>query len=188
VIARGRGRRAGRALRVGLGILALTVFTAGAEPVSLGSVPGLKARDLGGAAFDLAETLAAGPTVITFWATWCKPCRRELPELQKLLEIYGERGLQVVAVNGDGPVDQAKIRPYVNALAFTFTVIPDPDGEIRRRFQVEVFPTTLLVDPGGRIVHRQVGYRRGDEAILAGHLETLLPGAPAPAAGEDSGR
>jgi thiol-disulfide isomerase/thioredoxin len=181
----GRGRSR---FRFAPGILALVILTAGTEPVSLGSVPGLRARDLGGASFDLAETLVSGPTVITFWATWCKPCRRELPELQKLLDTYGERGFQVVAVNGDGPVDQAKIRPYVKAHGFTFSVLPDPDGEIRRRFQVEVFPTTLLVDTEGRILHRQVGYRRGDETILAEHLEELLPAAPAPASGEDPGR
>lgn len=154
------------------------------------TVPPLVARDLDGHRFDLAASLKQGPALVTFWATWCKPCRKELPELQKLVAAYGERGFHVVGVNGDGPVDQAKVRPYVNALGFDFTVVPDPDGEIRRRFQVEVFPTSFLIDGEGRVVYRQVGYRRGDEAILAERVRTLVgeaPPPPAPARDGDPG-
>lgn len=148
-----------------------------------GTIPDLSARDLDGKKVDLRDAITA-PTVIIFWATWCKPCRKEMPELERLVERYREQGLSVVAINGDGPVDQAKIRPYVKALGFTFTVIPDPDGEIRRRFQVEVFPTSFLVDGEGRIVHRQVGYRRGDEKILEARIRELLS---VEAAGEEMG-
>lgn len=156
--------------------------TALAEEGGIGKIPSLVARDLEGKKFDLKKSLAQGPAVLTFWATWCKPCRKELPELQRLVETYGEQGFHVVGVNGDGPVDQAKIRPYVRALDFDFTVIPDPDGEIRRRFQVEVFPTGFLLAPDGTIMHRQVGYRQGDEKILEAKLKTLLPEAKEPEA------
>ena len=143
-----------------------------AEPI--GSVPGITTRDMGGKRFDLTKHLKEGPAVITFWATWCKPCRKELPELQKLVERYGKQGFQVIAVNGDGPVDAAKIRPFIRARKFDFSVLLDPDGEIKRRFQVEVFPTTFLVDRDRRIVHRQVGYRQGDEKLLDEELRAPL--------------
>ncbi len=146
----------------------------GAEDIAVGRVPDISTRNLEGKKFDLKQTLQSGPAVITFWTTWCKPCRKELPELQKLVEKYGEQGFQVIGINGDGPVDQAKIRPFVRALGFDFEVIPDPDGEVRRRFQVEVFPTSLLVDTEGRILKRQVGYRRGDEKILEEELKKIL--------------
>lgn len=155
-----------------------------AEDVEVGRVPDISARNLEGKKIDLRKTLEQGPAVITFWTTWCKPCRKELPELQKLVEAYGEQGFQVIGVNGDGPVDQAKIRPFVKALGFEFEVIPDPDGEIRRRFQVEVYPTSVLVDTEGRILHRQVGYRRGDEKILEAELQKLLGGEDGEAAVE----
>ena len=149
-----------------------------ADGVGVGSVPPLLARDLDGKRFDLEEALEDGPVVITFWATWCKPCRKEMPELQKLLVMFRNEdekdAFRVIAVNGDGPADQAKVRPYVKSQKFDFTVIPDQDGEVRRNFQVEVFPTTFLVDRDGNVLHRTVGYRRGDEKILAERLEALL--------------
>jgi len=144
---------------------------------AFGSVPDLKARDLYGKRFALSEALAEGPVVVTFWTTWCKPCRKEMPELGRLVDAYGEKGFQVIAVNGDGPVDQAKIRPYVQALGFDFVVILDPDGRIRKRFQVGAFPTTFLVDGEGRVVRTQVGYHNGDGKLLEQALQTLLEDA-----------
>lgn len=63
-----------------------------AEDVEMGRVPDISTRNLEGKKFDLRKTLESGPAVITFWTTWCKPCRKELPELQKLVETYGEHG------------------------------------------------------------------------------------------------
>lgn len=164
--------------RFTIGLLWLLLLAASGTPVRAGEernrIPDLVARDLDGNKVNLKESLE-GPAVVTFWATWCKPCRKELPELEKLVEKYGDRGFRVFGINGDGTVDRAKVRPYVKALGFDFTVIPDPDGEIRRRFQVEVFPTTFLVDGEGGVVHRQVGYRQGDEAILEKALLEILP-------------
>lgn len=164
--------------------------SAGEDEPAAAPAPEMSARDLNGRPFTLASAWAEGPVAVTFWATWCKPCRKELPELQKLADRYGKRGFSVVAVSGDGPVDQAKVRPYVRASKFDFTVIPDPDGVWRRRFQVEVFPTTFLIDREGNIVHYQVGYRRGDEKLLERALTPLLPPpvAPAPATQKDLGR
>jgi peroxiredoxin len=162
-----------------------------AQEASVGSVPPLAARTLEGKSIVLAEVLEEGPVVITFWATWCRPCRKELPELQKLVDKYGDRGFRVVAVSGDGPVDAAKVAPYVASQKFTFDVVRDEDGEIRRNFQVEVFPTTFLVGTDGAILHRQVGYRRGDEKLLDGRLAAILPEPEpeaAPVEGSGEGR
>lgn len=177
-------------------LIPLVVFVAlahvpdiSAEDVGVGRVPDISTRNLEGKRFELKKALESGPAVITFWTTWCKPCRKELPELQKLVEKYGGDGFQVIGINGDGPVDQAKVRPYVKALGFDFEVVPDTDGEVRRRFQVEVFPTSFLVDTEGRIRHRQVGYRRGDEKILEKELIKLLAiEADEAAPATDSGR
>lgn len=141
---------------------------------TIGSVPTIRARDLKGKRFDLKETLKSGPAIVTFWATWCKPCLKELPELQKLREEFKDQGLSIVAINGDGPVDAAKIKPFVRAKKYDFKVILDGDGNLRRRLQVEVFPTTYLVDADGEIRHRQVGYRQGDEKILREAVTALL--------------
>jgi len=168
-------------------LLPLVLFLASpalGEDLDFGRVPSFAARDLDEKRIVLEELTAEGPVVLTFWATWCKPCRKELPELQKLLKRHGERGLRVVAVSVDGPVDQAKVRPFVRSQGFDFIVVPDLDGEIRRRLQVEVVPTTFLLEGEGRILHRQVGYRQGDEkaleAALLESLEIRDEGAPDP--------
>ena len=139
-----------------------------------GKAPALQGRDLEGKRFKLSKALEDGPALITFWATWCRPCRKEMPELQKLRKKYEEHGVQVIAISGDSPVDQAKVKPYIKAQKFDFTVLLDTDGEIRRRFQVEVFPTTFLVGADNRILYRGVGYRRGDEKVLESYLRTAL--------------
>ena len=97
----------------------------------LGGAPSLVARDLDGKRFTMDTALEDGPVVLTFWATWCKPCPKELPELQKLVDAYADHGFSVAAISGDGPADQAKVRPYVRSQKFSFTVIPDPDGELK---------------------------------------------------------
>ena len=165
----------------------LAVPFVSAQEATTGSVPPLAAKTIDGESLVLADALEKGPVVVTFWATWCRPCRKELPELQKLVAKYGDRGFRVVAVSGDGPVDAAKVAPYVASQKFTFDVVRDEDGEIRRNFQVEVFPTTFLVGKDGTILHRQVGYRRGDEKILDARLAELL-GEPVPDAGTGEGR
>ena len=91
-----------RGVIVSLVPLLLTVVFGGAstsaEDVVVGRVPNVSARNLEGKKFDLKQTLESGPAVITFWTTWCKPCRKELPELQKLVEKYGEQGFQVIGM------------------------------------------------------------------------------------------
>lgn len=162
------------------GLLLALALPAVAAEMQQGQAPPFAARDIDGNRFDLAEQMEQGPVAITFWATWCKPCRKELPELAKLQRRYAGAGFAVVAVSGDSPVDAAKIRPYVKSARFPFVVVHDVDGEVRRRFEVEAFPTTFLVDRAGNVVHRQVGYRRGDEAILERALRELLPGTLPP--------
>ncbi|TPW10405.1 MAG: Thiol-disulfide isomerase-like protein, partial [bacterium] len=104
----------------------------------------------------------------------CKPCLKELPELQRLQESFAGRGFTVLSINGDSPADVAKVAPFVRARKLTFPVLTDLDGNLRRRFQANAFPTSMLLDPIGRVAWTSQGYRPGDEVEMAKEIEKLV--------------
>ena len=94
--------------------------------------------------------------VISFWGTWCPPCRTEFPELIRLHEQHGESGLYVLAVNGrDQERNTKDVQQFVEFFAVPFTVALDKRGSVRRSYRIEGQPTTVFIDAGGvvRSVH-----------------------------------
>ena len=115
------------------------------------AVPPLQATDLQGKVWRLAD-LRGRAVLLNFWATWCEPCRVEMPSLQQLAEIYGADKLVVLAVNfREGP---RRIRQYVQSSGMNLPVLLDPDGEIARQWGANVFPTSILIDSDGKPVQR----------------------------------
>ena len=95
-----------------------------------------------------AEVLhSTKPVLLDFWATWCAPCKEEMPTLQTLADLEGD-GLVVLAVNVREPLP--RVARYVQQAGLSFTVLPDPHGDITRAWGMTVFPTTVLVDTQGR--------------------------------------
>ena len=109
-------------------------------------LPALNAPDMSGKAWSL-EALRGRPVLINFWATWCAPCKEEMPTLQTLADLEGD-GLVVLAVNVREPLP--RVARYVQQAGLSFTVLPDPHGDITRAWGMTVFPTTVLVDTQGR--------------------------------------
>ena len=110
------------------------------------ALPPLAATDLNGKTWELAA-LRGRAVLINFWATWCAPCKEEMPTLQTLAALEGER-LAVLAVNVREPLP--RVRRYVQSSGLTLTVLPDSKGEITRAWGMTVFPTTVLINPAGR--------------------------------------
>ena len=110
------------------------------------ALPPLAATDLNGKAWDLSA-LRGRAVLINFWATWCAPCKEEMPTLQTLADLEGD-GLVVLAVNVREPLP--RVARYVQQAGLSFTVLPDPHGDITRAWGMTVFPTTVLVDTQGR--------------------------------------
>ena len=110
------------------------------------ALPPLAGPDLQGKAWDLAA-LRGRAVLINFWATWCAPCKEEMPTLQTLAELEGE-SLAVLAVNVREPLP--RVVRYVQSAGLTFTVLPDPRGTITSAWGMKVFPTTVLIDTTGR--------------------------------------
>jgi len=119
--------------------------------------------------------------LINFWATWCEPCRAEMPTLQQLAEFYGEDKLVVLAVNFKESL--RKITQYVQGSGLTLTVLPDVEGEMARQWGATVFPTTILIDGKGKPRQRIRGEVDWTGRAAAALVEPLLASLPQRASG-----
>jgi cytochrome c-type biogenesis protein len=98
-----------------------------------------------------------GPVLVNVWATWCIPCRSEMPALQQLHQKWQDDGLQVVGINIDGGRSDAPVRAFLDDLGITFRNLRDPEDRVTRVFRLVGVPETLLIDRDGRIAQRWVG-------------------------------
>jgi thiol-disulfide isomerase/thioredoxin len=121
--------------------------------------------------------------LVNFWATWCPPCRREMPALEALYLKYREQGLVVLAVNQWEDADH--VFAYMGQLNVfpTFPVLFDPESRVSADYGVKGLPTSFLVDRQGRLVYRAIGGREFDHPDIERLLQTLLDES-----GDDSGR
>lgn len=111
-------------------------------------VPALEARDLRGELWRLTD-LRGKAVLINFWASWCEPCRAEMPSLQALAERQGPQKLVVLAVNFKESVPAAT--QFAQRSGLALPVLLDPQGAIARQWGVRIFPSTVLIDVDGRV-------------------------------------
>jgi len=144
-----------------------------------GSVPNFVLKNLEGKNVALADLKTKGPVLIDFWATWCKPCLREMPHIEALHKQYGPQGLQVVAISVDDTRSEVKAKSYVKTHGFTFNVLFDPNQRTLRELQGVTCPYLVLVSPEGERLYTHSGYRDGDEKelakVVAEAMATLAP-------------
>ena len=159
---------------VGSGWIWLSQVPADAVPTNRNPQPavGYPAPDfelttLGGEPFMLSE-LQGRPVVLNFWATWCGPCRRELPALQAAHEHYGQN---VTIVGVDQAEAPATVQLYVDQLGLTFPVPMDADQDVANRYNVMGLPTTFFIDPEGII--RRVWSGEMNSITLAEGIEEV---------------
>ncbi|MFQ6104468.1 MAG: peroxiredoxin family protein [Candidatus Glassbacteria bacterium] len=140
--------------------------------------PDFTLEKLDGSEAVLSEILKKGPVVINFWATWCKPCIRELPHLQEIYDRYKEAGVSLLAISVDSPRSLSKVKSFINGHNYTFTVLLDPNKDVSRKFNVHLFPYTFIVNTEGDIVFKNYGYRPGDEKKVEQKLLALIDEKP----------
>ena len=144
----------------------------GARPpgFSLPAVPGVS-----GGAFDMSDHLGTNPVVIIFWATWCDPCKQQMPVYQALYERFQEDGLQVVAISMDGPESISRTTGVVRRLGLTYPVVSDLDTAVTSRLNPRRgAPFTVWVDRSGRIVHEREGFTLAERRDIARGVAALV--------------
>ena len=146
------------------------------DNTNLSSLPEITLKNIDGKDINLADYGTNEKiTVISFWATWCKPCIKELKNLNVLLDDWIEDyNMELVAISLDDSRNAAKVKPTVNALNWDFDVLLDPNGELQRAMNVANPPVTFLVNQSGKIVYTHTGYVDGDEYDLEDHIKELI--------------
>src|SRR5580765_2189986 len=141
------GRTTRRRLLAGALALALPGLARAAHMVrpwpATKPTPALALTDLDGKAWSLAM-LNGRPVLLNFWASWCEPCRTEMPSLELLQTRHEKAGLVILSVNYQEPLPQ--IRRFVDTTALSLPVLRDSDGSAARAFGVRAFPTTVAID------------------------------------------
>lgn len=96
--------------------------------------------------------------LLNFWATWCPPCREEMPSMERLYHSLKDQGLVVLGISSDA-FGERSVKPFVDEFRLTFPVLLDPDSRVTNVYMVRYRPTSYLIDAQGRIITRIVGPR-----------------------------
>jgi peroxiredoxin len=137
-------------------------------------VPSVQLTDLNGKPINTANLSEKGPIVISFWATWCAPCKRELNTIHEEYEEWQkETGITIVAVSIDDEKTKAQVPLYVNGKGWEYVVLLDPNWDFKRDMGVGNVPHTFLIDAEGNIVYSHTGYSEGDEEKLLDEIRKL---------------
>jgi peroxiredoxin len=112
--------------------------------------------------------------LLNIWATWCGPCRQEMPSMQRLHDRLGPQGLKVVAVSVDDPGSGRLIREFANELGLTFEILHDASKAIEKSYQTTAVPETFIIGRDGTIRRRSIGAEAWDSEANVAQLERLL--------------
>lgn len=164
--------------------LAMSVFVvtgvhaAGFEARERTPAPALQAQALDGAPHTLAS-FRGKVVLLNFWASWCPPCLREMPSMERLRIRMAGRPLEIVAL--DSAETRDEVSAYLSRMPLGFPVLLDPDGSNTRRWKVFALPSSFLLDAEGRVRYVLTGPTEWDEGEALQLVESLLAELPAPA-------
>jgi peroxiredoxin len=120
-----------------------------------------------------SDDLRGKVVLLNIWATWCPPCRAEMPAMQQVYQEYQAQGFEILAVNSTAQDTFANLDPFVTEYGLTFPILLDPQGDVTRLYQARSLPTSFFIGRDGIIREIVVGGPM-DEALLRARVEKLL--------------
>jgi len=155
--------------------LSLSLLVLSAQTV-FAQLPKISLNDINGKVVE-TDTLSNGgrPFIIDFFATWCKPCNRELDAIHEVYADWQEEtGVKIYAVSIDQAQNINKVKPLVDNHGWEYDVLLDPNGDLKRAFGIQMIPYVLIVDGKGNIVYKHQGYTDGAEEELMEKVKSLV--------------
>jgi len=150
---------------------------AGFEARASTPAPVLEAQDLKGAPKTLSS-YRGKVVLLNFWASWCPPCLREMPSMERLRQKMAGRPLEIVAV--DSAETAAEVNAYLSKMTLGFPILLDPEGSNTRRWKVFALPTSFLLDAEGKVRYVLTGPTEWDEGEALQLIESMLAELPVP--------
>ena len=167
-----------------LGAIALVKLAPVPQGVEVGKrAPDFRALDIAtGDTVSFREKYGGQVTLVNIWATWCPPCREEMPAMQKLYDALKDKGFRIAAVS----IDEGSVKDvtaFTQSLGLTFDILHDKSGKIETIYQTTGYPESFLVDKDGIIVRKQIGEHPwgspANQRIVAELLGVELPATAA---------
>lgn len=142
------------------------------------NLPSVEVQNLQGGIFNTKDISNDGkPVIISFWATWCKPCVAELNAISEQYEDWQEEtGVKLIAISIDDARNVAKVQPFVSGRGWSYEVYCDPNGDFKRSLSVNTVPHTFLLNGKKEIVWQHNSYNPGDEDELYELVQKLARG------------
>lgn len=142
------------------------------------TLPSVNIKTIDGEAFNTTNIYNDGkPILVSFWALWCKPCKKEMDAYNENYEEWQEEtGVKIYAVSIDDSRSTSKVLPFVNGKAWEMEVLLDPNGDFKRAMSVNMIPHTFLIDGEGNIVYQHTSYYEGLEDEIYELVEKVAAG------------
>ena len=139
------------------------------------TLPSVEVKTLYGETINIQKIENSGkPIIISLWATWCKPCKKELNAIAEVYEDWQEEtGVKLIAISIDDTRSMSKVMPYVNASDWDYEVYLDPNGDLKRAMGISSVPHTFLLNGKNEIVWQHKGYVDGDEDELLEQIKKI---------------
>lgn len=157
-------------------ILLVALLLVGFIATASAQLPAVSLKTIDGKTVNTAELNNNGkPFIISFFATWCKPCNRELKAIQ---EVYAdwqdETGVKVIAISIDQAQNIQKVKPLVDGNGWEFDILLDPNSDFKRAMGVNMIPHVFVIDGKGNIAESRSGYTEGGEEHLIEKVRELI--------------
>lgn len=167
-------------LVVGMILLSYICFAQDVQTEKKDQLPSVEVKTLDGKKINIKDLSNNGkPIIISFWATWCKPCVKELTTIAEVYEEWQkETGVKLVAVSVDDTRSAAKVGPLVDGKGWDYEIILDVNGDLKRAMNVNEVPHMFIVNGKGEIVWQHTSFADGGELEIIAIVKKIIAGEP----------